>query len=230
MKHTLLKSQADDVFILIKQAGLEPSHFVWGNVLSQRTEGFGFEEEVVPILKYKQSEFYFLFDLGSGQHFSEFSPGSEKVVEAQNLGGWQGQKVSVGNWLKFLKRELQTPNFWDTLKSSDLTEEVLDAGDDNAVFNSQEQLKIAESLQELKKYIIQSSKLSQAQLQALERQIVYLTDASTRLGRKDWYCILISVLFGQAVQLGLGADQVKTLFQIATQFFHWVINNISYLP
>jgi hypothetical protein len=224
MKHTLLKSQADEVFILIKQFDFEPSHFKWGDVPSRTTHG-----QEVQMLRYKQSEFYFIFDFKYGQHCSEFSPGSEKVVEAQSLGGWQGQKVSVGNWLKFLKRELQTPNFWDTLKSSELTEEVLDTGEANAVFSQQEQIKIAESLQELKKYIIQSSQLSKAQLQALERQIVYLTDASTRLGRKDWYGILISVLFAQAVQLGLGADQVKTLFQIATQFFHWVVSNITYL-
>jgi hypothetical protein len=61
------------------------------------------------------------------------------------------------------------------------------------------------------------SSLSAAQMQALQEDINYLVDASSRLGRKDWVNIFISVTVSFVIEAACAPDAaralVRTFFQ-----------------
>jgi len=79
----LLFSQKNDVYIMIENSGLLPSNFKWSTVSSKQTPG-----EIINVLKYDETEYFFTFDFDKGLHFTVFSPGKKFQKEQKYPCGW----------------------------------------------------------------------------------------------------------------------------------------------
>jgi hypothetical protein len=104
----LLKSQKNDVFTAIRNAGLETSEFRWDDVASPEY-GVGHNASQ---LTHTPTDFFFIFDatIRFGL-LGVYSPGTDMRVEKYSAGDWQTQLFVVIRWLELLGRELQ-PDLW----------------------------------------------------------------------------------------------------------------------
>jgi hypothetical protein len=196
-EHTLLASQQDAVFEVVRGEGFDPSEFHWS---SRYGDVYGGS---VPSLFHVPtgSEFIFDFDPQYGQHCPEWSPGEQQPRDKAPGGDWRFMYAALSHWLENIERERSSPNLWAELnKQRELfaaTEPSGRQGDEsNAPFTAEEQAQVATQLNEIKEVLVQNH---QADRRALESRIEYLREASTRMGRRDWLNIFVGTIFSWAL-------------------------------
>lgn len=99
----LLRSQANQMFEAIRDAGWEPSEFEW-----QDTAGH-YSGNQVSALVHKSSGYYFTFD-NVVDFRSRWSPGLQTLEDDGASGEWSAQIIMFGNWLTYLRREIDSPD------------------------------------------------------------------------------------------------------------------------
>jgi hypothetical protein len=208
----LLKSQMNDVFLLIKAAGLNPTEFAWKEEEQERENEYGPSTTVqLHRLVHKPSGYSLLF----GELFLSYTPGSETKGDYVGRVNWAGKQEAVGKWLTYLKREIDTPDLWGSLADE---RGLLDFGSstgDNSPFSEAEQIQIKLAVEAVRSYITKTQTLSEANLQNVNARLDYLIDASKQLGRIHWKDIFVSTLLAIAWQLALPAPDFHDLFSFA---------------
>jgi hypothetical protein len=217
--HRLLRSQQNSVFEAIQAAGLDPAEFKW-------EERFGewSRYDTIPVLVHERSGGAFMFDIDSDHddRISIYVPGREQDVDNMRSGGWPGQLMLVGVWLENLKREHYAPNLWAELdKQRKLTAALEPSGGDadNAPFTPEEQGAIAVQLNEIKELLVRTEGINGDRLAALEAGIAYLTEASTRMGRRDWLTVFYGTVFGWALNGLVSPDGARQALMTAAHAF-----------
>ena len=71
-------------------------------------------------------------------------------------------------------------------------------------------------------HIKEDRELSTEQFQILDRQMKYLTEASARLGRKDWLNILFNVLVSFAIAGVFAPDRVNAMINYGAALFQFL--------
>ena len=220
----VLRTQKNQVFEMLKQATLDPSLFEWTEVASKLRR-----ELIVSCLVHKLSNYYFRFDFTSGDgHYCEYSPGRDSSIEKGNPGSWLLQIQYVGHWIQYLKREIETPDFWvEAKKESELSRIAESEKLANTSFDLNELKKVAVALAEIKNYLIANHAESQEERAFIENKISYLEEASKRLGRKDWLNVAISIF----VTFGFkyGPDLAREIFRLAATYLHDLYKTILML-
>jgi hypothetical protein len=224
-KSLILKSQTDQVFLIINQFSLNPKDFVWEEAKSGLTVDL-----VVSKLFHSKTNYFFKFDLNKGKHCCTYSPGETKQADTQYPGSWELQINYFRDWLKYLKREIDSLDLWSQVDKENILAKGVTEYEDNLPFSPAEFEKIHSSLNELKEYIIKTQSLSQKEVTFLETRISYLEESSKRLGRKDWVSILIGVLANIIIGLALSPEVAKELFKITSEAFSWLLLNSFMLP
>lgn len=143
---------------------------------------------------------------------------------------WNQRILHISRWLNVVRREINSPDLWTSIKEAKyLQASVVSSDISNAPFTPAERSIVITRLEEVKRYITQSSQLQTEQLERLEGQILYLIESSERLGRKDRYNILISVLFSIIVTGVVTPDRAQELFQIVAAMFEPLLRSIMQL-
>lgn len=88
--YTLLRSQKNDILEIIRKYELDPYNFNW-SIKPSRFKGEGGKLFNISIISYDNTEYYFIFDIQNGNHYSIFSPGGDKLHEHRFPGSWEGQ-------------------------------------------------------------------------------------------------------------------------------------------
>jgi hypothetical protein len=207
----LLPSQKNDTFQAIKNIGLNPSDFLW-----KETKENYFDEEITNIdLCFRATEFHFLFTRQNKGWWLLFSPSYEIYEDNVAVNSWEAVSHTFRRWLSYLKSEIEAPDLWSTI--ADEKAIVLAAADDkieNELFSSNEQKIISSQLSEIKAYLIQTQDLNEQQAEQVNRRLDYLAEASTRMGRKDWFNLALGVITGIAIQLFFQPNIIHDLFQV----------------
>jgi hypothetical protein len=213
-KQTLSKTQKNEIFNILQDAGLEPSDFSW---LEEEGE---YLDIVVSKLVYRDEEFYFKFDLneeGENEPLScAFSPGINMLSESYAVESWIEQKRFVENWANILRNEIFAPDMWQELEKYKDTfslapsEKIID---DQIPYYEVEQ--ITEALHLLAKKIEEQFKLTSEQNEFVRSRIDYLVDAVKRQGRFTWVHTCIGILMGIALKLALPPEDASLLWQLA---------------
>ncbi|MGE0645738.1 MAG: hypothetical protein AB7P24_18930 [Nitrospira sp.] len=178
---------------------------------------------------HRSTAYFFEIRYGDQGEFAvNFSPGEERITEFVGDLSWINVQGSFTGWLRILKREIQQPDLWASI-SGDTHLMRLASDQDNQPFRSDEQLQVKKALGEIKSYLIHTHGVSGARLEAMEKQLSYLEEAATRLGRKDWTGILVSNLISIALTLSLSADGARDLFRFAGQIVKQLLGTILYL-
>lgn len=222
-KWDLMASQRNEVLESIKYYGLEPFNFEWGTSLSSRIDKL-----YVPVLRFKNSDFFFKFDCELGRHYAVYSPGEEKITDYFNTDSWHHQRNCCDSWLSYLKREITAPDLWSEVakyqipSGMEVKPDIL-----NEQFTIPQVERIVQGLQQIKDYLEKEKLISKEHREFVEEKLNYLAEAARRQGRKDWIHTAIGVLGTICVALTLSIEQGRTLFNILKGA---VIGIIQFLP
>jgi hypothetical protein len=202
---------------------LNPGDFTWKT--SKDTEE---SARTVSRLEHK-SAYYFTCH----RKWSDWSPDDQQRYGSAGAFvaiSWATRLTQVRDWLGYLKREVSSPDLWDSFKESQALQTAATSTNiENAPFTPSELTTVASKLDELKRYITETNQLTNDQIEHLDGQVRYLAEASSRLGRKDWYNILISVLFSVVVSGIFAPDRAQELFQVAAAMFEPLLRSIMQL-
>jgi len=217
----LLKSQTNEVYLALVEAGWDVSHFEWQEVPSPRYASLGY---YVAMLNHKPSDYYFIFEV---DFISSFSPGKENLKQSNDDDDWLQQFNRFKEWLKYLTREVNAPDLWSELPSDSKLIESTSEETDNSKFNAEEKEAIKKGLEEIKQYLLNAHKLDP---ELIEGQLKYLVESSERLGRKDWKNALIAVIFSIIIQGGIAGHNAQEIFQFVWTVLNTVLIHKLYLP
>jgi hypothetical protein len=207
-KYTLLRSQRNRVFEILREVGLEPALFTWA------------KEEVanaivVSRLKYRQGDFFFQFSWYEMSAWCMCSPGRFRASEYNHPKDWAEQEGFFRNWAHYLKRETEAPDLWDDLAKyaivvapefhGELINEPIPAG---------EAEKIAEALQAVCRTLQTESARTPDEVRLVREKCTYLADATKRLRSADWVHTAIGTCVTLAMAMEMSQDRAGRLWQL----------------
>ena len=102
----LLRSQRNDTFKVIQNAGLDPAAFVWE---TRRGQWSNTDSDV---LVHSESGGAFMIDRHEGAFKTYYVPGEETTTAKRRASDWAGLLRLLSQWLENLKREMYAPNLW----------------------------------------------------------------------------------------------------------------------
>lgn len=223
---TLLKSQRNQVFEVIVNHSMKPADFQWWDFPSGRTAAL----RVVKVM-HVPTKFFYTFDLHHGLHFAEFSPGRETQAETAFPGSWELQLLKVGEWLTYLRRELDEPDLWESVMGErELMAAVVLDEEIDTPFTGQELERIRLSLDEIKRYLLSVGVVSAEYRDALVRRLDYLAEASRRQGRLSWVQMAVGTMVGLAVQYGISGSMVREILRMLGAGIHGLFSSLQAPP
>jgi hypothetical protein len=216
----LLKSQKNDIFDLIIQAGLSPLQFTIEEAKDVVTLLSNVEKTRITLA---DTGYYFELAIEKGKNILQFSPGSEKLIDMWQIPpSWDEKKKYISRWLQNLKRELDLPDKWaELLKSSQTIEWHLTSSEGDR-FSYQEVEEII-AAKERAKIRISELRLTPEQSRLIEEKLDYIAEKSKSLGKVDWKNIMIGTLVALVVQLALPPETANALWSIFKEAFQRVI-------
>jgi hypothetical protein len=224
---TLLKLQQNQVLEAIKLHDLDPLQFHWEVVpssLHQRSD--------VAVSKLTHSSgFYFIFNsTRDNQLWFVRSPGVQGRVEEGTSQKWPQQLVSLHEWLDILKSEVSAPDLWAALRDEVAIVEAAAGDIENRKFDQVEQAKIQASIADLKRLFLEKNNVTAHQLEFFSSQMQYLSESSSRVGRKDWLMLALSTLVSVVVALSLPPESSRYLLSLANETLGWVMHSRPLFP
>lgn len=218
----LLRSQKNEVFMVIKKGGLEPSDFQWSEV----DNGNGLR------LTHTPTDSYFIFDISNGWWKGRYFPSQSKAAEdffGHTHTSWPIVLENFESWLSVVRREYAEPDLWAASQQEKklIAEKIDDL--ENSPFSETEQSRIAIAVNELREFLIFNAKHSDSQVQFVTTRLQHLEEASHRLGRKDWITLAMGTLTNIVVGAALAPDAARELLRTAGSLFGWVVGNIHLL-
>jgi len=218
----LLRSQKNEVFMVIKEGGLEPSDFQWYEI----DNGNGLRLTHIP------TDSYFTFELSQGSWSVCYFPSPSKAaVEffGNTQTSWSTVVEKFKIWFSVVRREYAEPDLWAASQQEKklIAEKIDDL--ENSPFSDAEQSRISIAVNELREFLISNAKQSDSQVQFITTRLQHLEEASHRLGRKDWITLAMGTLTNIVVGAALAPDAARELLRTAGSLFGWVVGNIHLL-
>jgi len=215
----LLPSQKKEIFDLLFENGLDPNRFELTTENPEFMTG-------IPVLSYKNSKYYFAFNLkkdsrnrgGSDQNM--FSPGATNLIETEEQHSWFSQKVNFAKWLMSLQREINVKNPWEHISDYLPDKEIsLNVNDVYQEFSSPEVHLIETSLGRFKDFLLEKHELTEDQITIVNQKIDYLVDCAKKFRKIDWKNLLVGTMIGLFGQLGLNSQQAHDIWQYLVSCF-----------
>src|SRR5438477_6810496 len=204
----LLRSQRNEVFELVAASGLAPAEFSWDEWASEHDDDL-----TVSVLMHKPTEdYWFKFDRLKGLHYAIFAPGRDSQRQSEYPGAWPNQLAYVRGWLGNLKRELDAPDLWSAIVS---TEPV--APRDNRSFSQVEVGLVHQRLDRIEAGIAEAKSLDAGEAAYVHESLDYLKESARTHGRRDWVNLAVGSLLGIVIFLGIPPEAAGGLFHFITQ-------------
>jgi hypothetical protein len=231
-KETLLRTQRNDVLSVLRQQGLEPSDFEWGEEESSHSKG-----KMVSVLIHRPSLYWYKFDFVFAE-FKEwrqgkYSPGKESPQAGSfKFSEWKNHlEVMRTEWLPNIKREIEAPDLWAAVsQEKQLVEAASSSKAENTPFTPKELGYISQQLDEIKEFLFKTQPFDAEQKHFVEVRIRYLEESASRVGRVDWLNLVIATLFGIGVQAALPPDTIRELFRFVGSALSQLFGGTPLLP
>jgi hypothetical protein len=121
----------------------------------------------------------------------------------------------IERWADEVARTVEAPDLWAEMQSrKEFIEDIQRADSGNAHFTEYEQRQIGTLLQEIRQQIREQFELTSEQIADLGEKFDEATEASTRMGRKDWIIYFlgtITTLIITATVVGGVGEQIMTM-------------------
>ncbi|UCG59703.1 MAG: hypothetical protein JSU70_09330 [Phycisphaerales bacterium] len=208
-KYTLLRSQKNRVFEILREEGLEPADFKWVKVNSGGTI-------IVSKLDYRDGTYYFQFSWYELNSWCVAAPGKYRAMEYEHPRNWSEHEVCFRNWTRYLKREINAPDLWTDIEkyrllfSSTLSQQLV-----NEPISACEADKIREVLSSLAEKIEAKFELSYEQREFVRDKLDYLAEAARRQRCTDWTYSVLGVAVTIVTVLNLEQYHAETLWRLA---------------
>lgn len=186
----LLNSQRASVFAAAVEVGFDPARLKW-----IRTDR-GPSRRLRPALQVVGTPYLFIFDQLKNNHACHFSPGRDTPWETQLPGPWSGQLGPFRGWLRNVERELGVEDPWAVLESAD---NIALAPADNSPFTHHERRALRDALDRVVAQLEQGRVGAEDERRAVATKFDELKQAADRVGRKDWWMMLLGGLTGLAL-------------------------------
>lgn len=155
---------------------------------------------------------------------------SMREVSVLFVDEWPGQVQNVEAWARNLKREFAEPDLWSTISEEKRLAEGASQSNGNSPFSPEERQRLAQDVKEIRQFLARTYSLNQEQAKFVDDRLHYLTEASERVGRKDWINLTLSVLMTIIISLAMPPDASRELLRFAGQVFKWLIEGQLYFP
>ena len=221
MAYELLQSQKNELFALIKESGIEHFNFIWR--ITKRFDGS-------PMLCYSHNdtEYFYIFSIGSGGHFACFSPAYDRISSECITQTWGRQKQTFQQWLVFLKREIDSPDLWGALAKVNLPPELKTKADFlNEPFTARESDNISRDIKTLESYFVEQGWAKKEQIDIVNQKLDYLIENTKKQSRKDWFFTGIGILVSIITTLALSQEQGNYLFHYFKTMLSGIIPFLS---
>jgi hypothetical protein len=111
--------------------------------------------------------------------------GSEKVTEGPGI---DDVLDAIPEWADEIKQVAETPDYWAQMRRNrQLITDIQQRDSGNTPFTQDEQGQITTLLNEVAHALTANSELTSEQLERIEERLDEAAEASTRMGRKDWF-------------------------------------------
>lgn len=213
----ILPSQKNQVLLALEAYGFTAEEFIWEDHHSEMTT-----YTTVSKLTHKSSIGYFIFDFFKGQHYCSFSPGEDKQIDSFFSQIWVVQMSYFYCWIKYLRREIEAPDLWGTIRNEKgFLHNSFDT-ENNEPFSREERVKIESSLNEIKEFIKVTHETQTKDILFLESRIEYLITSSERLGKKDWKVMAIGMFFDIIVQSCPTSESAGDVMRFISTSLKWL--------
>lgn len=230
MVKMLLTTQKNGLFKLIEKYGLDPSNFIWDSMSTSRaTTTYGYDEKM-PVLIYKETDFYFSIDYKRNKYFAVFSPGKKTLDETKYELTWDVLLSHFTEWLRNLKREIEQPALWKELLKYSPPSDKLIFDESNEQFTEKELIKISKGIDNIRSYLETEFNLHAEQRGKVNEQLEYLTSAASRLTKKDWYNILFTVGFQICIYLSPSPEKANAFWKFINSTFIRIVQLLPHAP
>src|SRR5439155_3642540 len=224
---TLLNTQKQQIFDLIKKAGLDPFHFEWGVEPIYRA---GQLQHRYSIIRSKlKPDFSFTFPPGmAGAYNPISSPGRGQRKSALGNLPWEGCLIPVQQWALMVEQELKTPAPWAALpKLATTADLVVSPATVNTPFSYRDVEQIRSGLAEIRDLFLNTSRHSAENDAIIRTQLEGLEKASQQMGRRDWVNLAIGTVITLALQVAAPPETVKAAFEILKRI---LVGMVDLLP
>ncbi len=216
--YTLLKSQKNRVYDLLRQGGLEPAEFSWN-----KEEIAG--SLIVSRLNFREGTYYFQFSSHEVNAWCTACPGQFRSLDYEYPRSWEEQETVFKKWAQCLKREIAAADPWGDLAKYRIalgavpTEEAV-----NEAISAQEALQIEQGLVRLADAIGRELILSEEDRALVRTRMSYLADAARRQKSRDWVFTALGVFVALGASLAVPEATLTILWQLfqaeVGQFVH----------
>lgn len=217
----LMTSQLDELFKLIESSSLKPAEF---EQQMRSGEWAGSVYSRVPTLVHVPSESFFAFmEHPWGGHNVYYSPGEESKSKHIGELEWKSVKAYFAGWLDSVKRETSAQDLWRALENEPRTTFHAAQTQDNTPFRLQEQQRIAATMDDVLREVRRTQSLSKIQTDIIVSAVEDLKAASARVGRKDWFMILIGTFASVIMGAVITPPEVRALLSTSVSALTWVV-------
>ncbi len=157
-------------------------------------------------------------------YWLELAPGNDIHTEKFCLEGWDYVRPQLGSWIYHLKREIDTPDLWQSYIRID-TKLGFDEKE-NSAFTVAEYKLLVEKLSILEVKMTQQFNLSAGQVSELKLSFDQLKGKAESLGKRDWFMYFMGYLQNMVVTLAFQPEQVQSLVQLVRETLSNVIRLI----
>jgi hypothetical protein len=213
----LLKSQANTLVGVIREAGLDRTDFDWQKItLTDWWHGEG-NNYVADALAYRSPETFFAF----GRDRVTYSPGNERLRDEWAASDWRQTVLYFAHWLNNIKREAR-PSLWESIaESTTLSAGALDTPPTR--FTQEEQDEILTRLETMARQIEALDSLTREQKQLVSTELRNIGNAVNRMERGEWFRFAIGGMVAVLLSSGLQHTLAASLMRWAVAAFQSMV-------
>lgn len=210
----LLQSQKDLIFEMIQSHDLTPFQF--------KFEEARYQSENVDILLFRDSDYYFKFQITKQYHVifeCLYSPGVNSLTFENSFRSFDDMIYEINLWLSSLKREITTPNHWDQIASDFQQLNFPSITNNHNKFSASEYLILNDKMNLLINQIHQLELLPN-QIEAFENNLKYLIEIAVDMKKIDWKNQFVGVIFSLILQLSITPEISKEILTYIQSIFN----------
>jgi hypothetical protein len=208
---SLLPSQKNVIFKIIKNTQLDPNDFEWRSVQDGQYEGITVDQ-----LRHKSSNFFFTFGKNRDAYRTEdfyvrYSPAQNKMYGASSAYDWESVSYEVVDWIDRLKREWEAPDLWGQAQSGNFDSA---SSLPNTKFSKSELTTVKIRMEDIRRILLQSVDGDAIKSKDVNEKIDYLVEQASKQGRRDWLMLVYGYIFTNIVNWGLNPDHFHAIVHL----------------
>ena len=131
------------------------------------------------------------------------------------------------NHVKVYLKEIETPDLWNQVSSTSISQIRFEEADSHKSFNKSEKERIRIALGQFKTELIAQYKPASNEIDLIDKKLSYLADKLDELNRFDWQAVAISTIISISIALNLDTEKGQALFSMFKKAFKYALNLIT---